>query len=230
MAGWPSVPKPSLSNLKCAKCDRYLTVTPITSDPTGHVCGRCSPNQGAIKNTIYEEVCRSLWFPCINDEHGCRDKFRFGKTIEAHEKVCIYKQVLCGQWFDVNCGWKGRISDVIRHVEQEHSLNSCQKSVRVFVDLEENFNQCTVFSGKKLKYIVHVGYVKNKNLSVNVILPNKDREICAYKIGSKSKKNVLHGTLNIDSNFTRDKNFIDYQDIQSVLGHETKMYVDVIVV
>lgn len=227
-------PKVNFNHPKCSRCRHYLSFSPIRSDIHGNYCARCSPKSpNAIFNNIYVEACQAHTFPCTYEKHGCREQYKFGDAIKNHEQVCPFGPVRCSQWFDATCRWKGMKTNVIRHVKEDHE-DLLVDEPRVEIDLRKNFSASMLFSREEPRYILHVSYVKNGDLSVKVIEPNGTestsvRGECEIEIGSVRKSNRLFLTRKIHSRFTADflDNPIDSKAIKSVVDDET-IYLEVI--
>lgn len=114
-----------LDELKCFKCNKYLSFFPIYSDANLHsICGRCdaSITENWFHNSIFETSMESVSFPCCHNSYGCTGKF-IPKDIPGHEHFCEYKMFECPVFdHDTNtiCEWRGRSVNVYEHFEEKH--------------------------------------------------------------------------------------------------------------
>lgn len=114
------VPDDSLENLLCSKCEKYLSVLPVTiygNDETR--CGRCDvqKNENESENVngetdgmmdetenkeengrkvveVYNKLAEKMLFKCVNRYEGC-DKLLLPSQVKEHEEQCRSKQYKC---------------------------------------------------------------------------------------------------------------------------------------
>lgn len=138
------------SALRCAKCQKYLSVMPVMINQNGDsICGRCVRNNldvTLIKNKAYEELARSVVFNCSNS--GCPFRGKVGE-ISEHEDVCERKVFKCPvNHFGLlvlfeQCDWVGPYSSLLEHCKEEHSnlvaSNPIINKLGTFILKSDNF-------------------------------------------------------------------------------------------
>lgn len=105
------------STLKCDVCDNCLSYFPIFVTKNKNICGRCPPEDGAIRITAYEAAVAFHKFSCRYKNEGCCKKL-LPKEVPEHEKNCFFRCIQCSL---LTCDWEGTFGDLISHFEQNHS-------------------------------------------------------------------------------------------------------------
>ncbi|KAJ0241291.1 Seven-in-absentia protein [Hirschfeldia incana] len=116
-----------LDLLDCPVCCHALT-SPIFQCDNGHIaCSSCCTNLrnkcpsctlpiGVYRNRMMERVLEAITVPCPNSNHGCTDKFSYGKEL-AHEKECSFALCYCPA---PECNYSGLYKDLYRHYNAYH--------------------------------------------------------------------------------------------------------------
>lgn len=119
----------TLNRLRCAKCNGYLTVTPIILQETGKsICGRCAtkvPCEKNIRNEAYEKVLKYTKIPCQYKQYGCKELLAADNIIE-HEQNCAYGLHSCPLAEEDNCTWTGHRNEIKDHFTKKHPDKICQ--------------------------------------------------------------------------------------------------------
>ncbi|XP_010496731.1 PREDICTED: E3 ubiquitin-protein ligase SINA-like 2 [Camelina sativa] len=66
-----------------------------------------------------ESVLESVIVPCRNAEHGCKEKFSYGKEL-VHEKECCVYMCYCPA---PDCNYKGMHKNLYCHYYAKHEAN-----------------------------------------------------------------------------------------------------------
>ncbi|KAJ8955778.1 hypothetical protein NQ314_006845 [Rhamnusium bicolor] len=199
----------SLPNLKCTNCKKYLSHFPIYFNPQGgSFCGRCpiSNDGNNMRNEIYENLARTLKFPCCFDTNGCIEVVTPDK-IPQHEEFCNFKNYECPMSCFTNCEWKGTVKRLLDHFEQKHPtfiLRDGQFELDFINSHKENY---LLPFGEDLYVVSRMNDFKTNTFSctVSYIGSNARAENYVYKIvlesGNKSQvymiKNKLKTTTEI---------------------------------
>lgn len=163
MAKLDTVPK--LDQLRCAKCNLYLSVGPVRLIQESYVCGRCKDTEGYVI-TIYNVVAQSFLFPCRYDIHGCTEKYSYGK-MEQHEIVCDKQPVFCPSF--TKCNWKGIRRSIHEHYIQEHPDDIIENSKVIQIDLKDNSQRCALFICGESIYFVDLSLDVQVGLKLNIM-------------------------------------------------------------
>lgn len=141
-----------LNNLKCAKCDLYLSVPPVVLlEDKSSVCGRCklTPEEKkfAIRDKPYEEVVKILLFPCKYKNKGCDAKIKF-EDMRNHEECCKHAELICPEHYtDEKCHWKGVLDSLLEHFHEKHPQLIVQHPYDKRPELNKSTNLLMVFQG-----------------------------------------------------------------------------------
>ncbi|CAH1987132.1 unnamed protein product [Acanthoscelides obtectus] len=148
--------KDDMLALKCANCELYLSVPPITMNEGEYYCGRCNIQGTRIE--IYEELASHILFPCVNET--CTRLLSWG-NVANHETNCPHKLICCPF---VNCIDVYEANEILVHFEDYHENHLYFENeicfFRRFRNLE--FHKFTVdkrayaLSWGDLKYVVMV--------------------------------------------------------------------------
>ena len=96
-------------HLYCSKCQ-----------PRMEECGTCKADDIAIRNRYIENFIRDhvadIKLPCDNEKCGALIPHRYS---EQHSQLCVFREVECPGCKGQAKPWKGRISQLIAHVEEE---------------------------------------------------------------------------------------------------------------
>lgn len=91
--------------LTCPICRDYIQ-PPSSCCENGHfICGKdkesitkcpvCSTENYPNKiNTVFDNIVKEIYFPCINQEHGCPGYYKYVEIVE-HQKMCGFELIPC---------------------------------------------------------------------------------------------------------------------------------------
>lgn len=166
------LPKVALDELKCANCNRYISIGPVKviHSCKEFLCGRCptQENEPHTLNIIYEKVAQFTQFPCIYDEFGCKQTFPFGEQMKDHEDSCVYKPNACPLGFFQSCDWLGHDNHMFAHVTNTHPawvLNELHLNLNLQAKTEQRY----IFASEDVVYVMDVFYHAEKGLFMEVM-------------------------------------------------------------
>lgn len=155
---------PSIDELRCYKCQCYLSVGPVSLDKEGYICGRC-PNERGCVIAIYDVVAKNFLFPCKYESMGCKERFGYG-NMEKHERMCDKQPFACpiiGQ-----CTWQGSNKNMVQHLNEKHPDNLLNS--RIFeVKLDERFEKSFVLPHNGMLYLIDLTYRHEQSLSFTLM-------------------------------------------------------------
>jgi len=128
------VPLETLKSLKCALCNEFLTVPPITTiskDALLHKCGRCQnvETEVSLRNTVFETLAALSTYPCTYP--NCKDVLKWS-DIEQHEIYCLHRTLKCPvSW---TCNDTVSIADLSSHCLSKHKKNLFNDTVLLKFD------------------------------------------------------------------------------------------------
>ncbi|CAA7019548.1 unnamed protein product [Microthlaspi erraticum] len=120
-----------LDLLDCPVCCKALT-TPIYQCDNGHIacssccvnlrhkCPECTLPIGNYRCRIMERVVKAIIVPCPNANHGCPEKFSYGKELLL-EKQCGFALCYCPK---PDCNYAGVYKDLYCHYLDSHENGS----------------------------------------------------------------------------------------------------------
>lgn len=145
----------SLNNLKCTKCQLYLSIFPILRNSTGTVvqCGRCLGKNNIpsdlIRDELLEQVLKFQRFPCVHRESGCLEVLLPSK-IAKHEPKCRYQKLKCPT---TNCSAQLMLDQIISHFLDQHPVFVLNG--RFEVDFVRNHNENFVMAFEDEVYVIN---------------------------------------------------------------------------
>lgn len=115
-----------METFSCYICDLPLSFSPIYSGRNSqNYCGRCSvprkQKNSVIRNELYEQAAKYLYFPCRYLDNGCVTKLKWEEA-RAHEIDCLYsagQSVICPALGD--CLWTGQETALFEHFQTAHT-------------------------------------------------------------------------------------------------------------
>lgn len=116
------VPEVVAKNFKCALCQKYLFVPPVTTqDGSAFRCGRCSFIETQMNTPVYgfEKLASYMAFPCTF--RGCPSKLAW-EEVPQHEMTCRYRIVSCPCY---HCDETFPINKIIQHFDEQHKKYIC---------------------------------------------------------------------------------------------------------
>lgn len=155
----------TLEQLRCTKCNLYLSVGPVRFTKDGYFCGRCKNAEGSIV-TIYSVVAQSFLFPCRYEKSGCKEKFYYGK-MEQHEMACDKRPFFCPSL--KKCYWQGVRKNIYDHYLQEHPDDVIEDNEVMKICLKENNQRCVLFVYDKSMYFVDLIFDVEFGLKMSVM-------------------------------------------------------------
>ncbi|KAG5872911.1 hypothetical protein JTB14_001901 [Gonioctena quinquepunctata] len=134
---------------RCSKCKKYLSVGPIQLLENKPICGRC-PDVLGFSAQLYENLVKYMFFPCVNDLHGCDATLAWG-SVETHENKCLFSTIECPA---ITCGETIRPNQLKYHFQLKHEnlfLHNSQFEIPLrHIYLDEYINKLTFWRSKPL--------------------------------------------------------------------------------
>ncbi|XP_067012391.1 probable E3 ubiquitin-protein ligase sinah [Anabrus simplex] len=146
-----------LKLMECCVCYKPMA-PPILQCTNGHSicseckakvkkCPICNASSLGIRNLLAESLASKLPYPCNNADVGC-NVMVMGSELKEHGRKCPYRMYCCPVYCD--CEWKGRISEILSHVKDEHddcwSCESVNKLKFTFSEESEMSNTTLLIS------------------------------------------------------------------------------------
>ncbi|GLV38110.1 meiotic 9 [Carabus blaptoides fortunei] len=119
---------------------KYLSCSPIITTATGSsICGRCPVPTDTItvRSYAFEDLAKSILFPCTNVSNGCQKKFNFDGTRD-HEKYCEYDYIRCPIESTGNCPWSGCRIELYQHCKIDHPTSFYENSEKLHHDIRRD--------------------------------------------------------------------------------------------
>ncbi|XP_069680350.1 E3 ubiquitin-protein ligase sina-like [Periplaneta americana] len=127
-----------LRELECPVCLRYF-IPPIPLCSNGHsVCNSCRTKVRNCptcrcafinhRSLIFENIVRSLQFPCSNQSEGCAEVLS-NDLINEHEAVCSFGPHPCpmNKFPGTKCNWEGKWKNFEQHMNSVHKADTIIK-------------------------------------------------------------------------------------------------------
>lgn len=171
--------------LKCSNCKKYLSYPPIKiNTKSENVCGRC--NIDGIyceRNEAYEEMVKSLLFPCAYDKEGCKVELKIQDMAE-HESLCGYRKCKCFEILPkIKCNWNGYYKDLVSHCLQVHPSVFSEYPFEGYVDVKMEEWQYLIMKMSDVAFILKYLVTKNKiQHAVQILMRNSDLKVEEYSL------------------------------------------------
>lgn len=185
----------TLEQLRCTRCNLYLSVGPVRFTKEGYLCGRCRDAEGHII-TIYNVVAQSFLFPCRYEASGCKEKFSYGK-MEQHEMVCDKQPFFCPSF--KQCDWQGLKNNIYKHFLQQHADDVIENNKMVRIDLKENNERCILFVCDKTIYFVDLIFDVRCGLKMSVMQCGFEDCLNKYNAKFSNEDNSLELCRNLQN-------------------------------